>query len=89
MRGDRLAVYEPLMLVSLRRRGRRIRITLRDRDGACYTVVLRFAARRTARLEATRLAMWRDCATALAYIQGAHESAIIDVDALFARLAAA
>ena len=83
----RLEVIEPLRIVSARRYGARLRIAVNHPRQRAHAIVFRFPSSRLARLYYARAMDWMRDHTEIAYVRGAEECALVDVSALFARLA--
>jgi hypothetical protein len=85
MRAERLSVVEPIHALAVRRAGRKLRLMVQDDAGKRHTICFRFASPAMAELHAERVVGWARFATPLAYVSGARESALVELDALFAR----
>jgi len=84
---ERFSVIEPLQLVSVRRAGARLRLSVRDRHRIRHVISFTLENDRAARGHGASLAAWIRDATPLAYVKGRGESALIEIDALLARAA--
>ncbi len=90
MRGNgRLSVVEPLRLVSLYRFGTRVRFVVHDRRRRRYVIRFHCASLQAAREHQRVGREWLARGTALASVHGGGEDAVVDVDALLARLVTA
>jgi|GraSoiStandDraft_5_1057265.scaffolds.fasta_scaffold1202557_1 hypothetical protein len=80
-----MAVLEPLVLTSVRRVGRRLVLAVRDEGRRRNVISFRLADASDALRAYIRACGWLQSGTRLAYVRGGPESALFDVDALFAR----
>jgi hypothetical protein len=85
MKRERFSVVEPLQLISVRRFGARLRLSVCDRSRARHVISFRLESDTEARGHRASLAGWIRNATPLAYVRGRGESALIEIDALLAR----
>jgi hypothetical protein len=83
----RLDVFEPLRVISTRRMGAWVRLAVKHPEDRSRTIVFRFASIGEARRHHGQAAKWMNDRTDVAYVRGREECALIDVSALFARLA--
>jgi len=88
MRGTRLTVIEPLVLMSVRRFGSNLRLVVRDRWRARFVISFYFDGSADACEHRLRMARWIADRTRLAYVRGPGESELIEIDALLARASA-
>jgi hypothetical protein len=84
---ERFSVVEPLELVSVRRFGSNLRLSVCDPRRARHVISFRFESEAEARGYGTSLAEWIRNRTPLAYVRGRGECALIEIDALLARAA--
>jgi hypothetical protein len=82
---ERLAVMEPLRLVSVAKIGATLRLVVRDRRRKRFVISFYFDCAGDARAQRVRMKHWIAEKTRLAYVRGKDESALIEIDALLAR----
>jgi hypothetical protein len=85
---ERLSVIEPLRLIRVTRYGRRLRVLVLDGANQRNAISFRFPTKAAARMHRHGLQTWGADRTRLAYVRGASQSVLIDIDALFARAVA-
>jgi hypothetical protein len=80
-----MSVLEPLELISVHRIGRRLLLGVRDDSARRNVIAFRLRDVPEAVGAYLRACNWLRSGTPLAYVRGGRESALFDVDALFAR----
>ena len=86
MRNGRLQVLEPLLLVSVRRIDRRLRVVAHDHAQRRHVLFFRVPAKQDARSHERVMMKWMHDRTSIAYVRGARSGALVNVEQLFAPL---
>jgi len=85
VRRERLTVIEPVHLMSVQRRGRRLRIVVRDRTRRLHVMHLRASTVMGALSHALLLTGWAADRVSVAYVRGRTSGALVNVPALLDR----
>ena len=85
MKAKRLIVIEPLRLISIRKRGKSLRLAVRDHQSGSHIISFHFERDAEARLHGFEMKRWIAEQTPLAYVRGREQGALIDVNALLSR----
>lgn len=81
----RFAVFEPLEPLWVSRFGTRLLLAVRHEESR-HQICFRFRTKPEARAHESTILDWIMRRTPLAYVRGAKESALVDLDSLFDRL---
>lgn len=85
MREGRLSVIQPLTLVSVRRFGSRLRLAVRTQTRELHRISFRFESEDHARIHRVSMLRWIADRTALAYVKGANECVLLEIETLLGR----
>jgi hypothetical protein len=85
---ERISIIEPLELLLVRRFGTRLWLAVQDAQRRRHFITFQFRTRADARSNVDHMVTWIARRTPLAYVRRRGESALIDIEALFARAAA-
>jgi hypothetical protein len=80
-----MKVIEPLRLLSVTQRGRRLQLVVHDRARRRHIICLRVPTLEIAFSHVMVMTEWIRARTSLAYVRRGDGAALVDVDALFAR----
>jgi hypothetical protein len=84
---NRLAVFLPLKIQKARREGARVRLCVTDTRRRRHRIVFDFASVHLARTHVARMQAWARAGTEMAYVRGADENVLVDLEGLLARAA--
>ena len=86
MPNGRLKVLEPLLLVSVTRIDRRLRVVAHDHARRRHVLFFRVPAKQDARSHERVMTNWMNERTSLAYVRGERSGALVNIEQLFAPL---